>query len=205
TTAAAAAAAAAVAAGNTIAASRDDVAARFTPAPEPLRARLGSRIAAATTNVALDEQHPTTAAARLTRADTAIRAAIRGELPADDADIVDLAATFATLPFRDALLAVPDDAARLAAENLVLHLWRHSCVPLAGKLATVVAVHAYLRGDGTGARIALEHADPRQPLMRLLTHLLNLAVPPSEVHEVIHNGSADARRTLLSEPAIDQT
>jgi hypothetical protein len=65
-------------------------------------------------------------------------------------------------------------------------------------------VRAYLRGDGTGARIVLENADPELPLMTLLSHLLDLAVPPSKVRHVIQNASADARRTLLSEPAIDQ-
>ncbi|GLY43007.1 hypothetical protein Amsp01_090300 [Amycolatopsis sp. NBRC 101858] len=199
-----AAAAAAVAAGHTIAASRDDLAARFTPAPEQLRARLQPRITDAVERAVIDQHGHLAAHARLARADAAIRAATHGNLPADDAAIADLAATFATLPFRDALLAVPDHTARSAAGNLVLHLWRHSCDPIAGQLATVIAVHAYLRGDGTGARIALENADPEQPMTALLSTLLHHAVPPSKIHHVIHNASADARRTLLSEPAVDQ-
>ncbi|WP_103349736.1 DUF4192 domain-containing protein [Amycolatopsis sp. CA-128772] len=199
-----AAAAAAVAAGHTIAASRDDLAARFTPAPENLRARLQPHIADAVESAAIDERWHLAAYIRLARADAAIRAAARGELPADNAAIADLAATFATLSFRDALLAVPDDATRLAAENLVLHLWRHSCDPVAGQLATVIAVHAYLRGSGTGARIALENADPEHPMTALLSMVLDHAVPPSEVRHVIQNASADARRILLSERAIDQ-
>jgi hypothetical protein len=127
--AATAAAAAAVAAGHTIAASREDLAARFTPASENLRARLQPHIADAVTSAALDESWHLAAHVRLARADAAIGADARGELPTDDAVIADLAATFSTLSFRDALLAVPDDATRLAAENLVLHLWRHSCDP----------------------------------------------------------------------------
>jgi hypothetical protein len=196
--AATAAAAAAVAAGHTIAASREDLAARFTPAPECLRARLQPRIADAVESAAIDERWHLAAYVRLVRADA------HGELPDDDAAIADLAATFATLSFRDALLAVPDDATRLAAENLVLHLWRHSCDPVASQLATVIAVHAYLRGSGTGARIALENADPEHPMTALLSTLLDHAVAPSEIRHVIHNASTDARRTLLSEPAIDQ-
>ncbi|WP_410626223.1 DUF4192 domain-containing protein [Amycolatopsis sp. cmx-8-4] len=199
-----AAAAAAVADGHTIAASQDDLAARFTPAPGHLRERLQPRIADAVEAAVIDQHWHLAAHVRLDRADAAIRAAAHGELPADDAAIADLAATFATLPFRDALLAVPDDTARLAAENLVLHLWRHSCDPIAGQLATVIAVHAYLRGDGTGARIALENADPEHLMMRLLSNMLGHAVPPSKVHHVFQNASADARRTLLTEPAVDQ-
>ncbi|SEF38153.1 protein of unknown function [Amycolatopsis pretoriensis] len=202
--AATAAAAAAVAAGHTIAASRDDLAARFTPAPENLRARLQPHITDAVASAAIDESWHLTAHLRLARADAAISAATHGELPTDDSDVADLAATFATLSFRDALLAVPDDATRLAAENLVLHLWRHSCDPVAGQLAIVIAVHAYLRGSGTVARIALENADPQQPMTLLLSTVLDHAVAPSEARHVIENASADARRTLLSEPAIDQ-
>ncbi|MGW5748549.1 DUF4192 domain-containing protein [Amycolatopsis sp. NPDC003861] len=199
-----AAAAAAVAAGHTIAASRDDLAARFTPAPENLRARLQPHIADAVTSAAIDESWHLAAHLRLARADAAIRAVAHGELPTDDATIADLAATFSTLSFRDALLAVPDDATRLATENLVLHLWRHSCDPVAGQLSIVIAVHAYLRGSGTVARIALENADPQQPMTLLLSTVLDHAIAPSEIRHVIENASADARRTLLSEPAIDQ-
>jgi hypothetical protein len=179
--AATAAAAAAVAAGHTIAASRDDLAAAV-----------------------IDEYWHLAAHVRLDRADAAIRAARDGELPTDEADIIDLAATFAVPAFRDALLALPDNTTRLAAENLLLHLWRHSCDPIADQLATVIGIHAYLRGDGTGARIALEHADPEQPLAGLLSTMLRHAIAPSKIHEVIHNASADARHTLLSEPAAEE-
>ncbi|MFJ7212686.1 DUF4192 domain-containing protein [Amycolatopsis sp. NPDC098790] len=202
--AATAAAAAAVAAGHTIAASREDLAARFTPAPENLRARLQPHITDAVTSAAIDETWHLAAHLRLARADAAISAAAHGELPTDDAAIADLAATFSTLSFRDALLAVPDDATRLAAENLVLHLWRHSCDPVASQLAIAIAVHAYLRGSGTGARIALENADPEHPMTLLLSTVLDHAVAPSEIRHVIENASAEARRTLLSEPAVDQ-
>ncbi|MFJ9782527.1 DUF4192 domain-containing protein [Amycolatopsis sp. NPDC101161] len=202
--AATAAAAAAVAAGYTIAARRDDLAARFTPLREPVRARLQPLIDHAVESAAIDESWHLAAHVRLDRADAAIRAAGHGELPTDEADVIDLAATFAVSAFRDALLALPDNTARLAAENLVLHLWRHSCDPIAGPLATVIAVYAYLRGDGTVARIALEHADPEQPLAGLLSTMLTHAVPPSKIHSVIQNASADARRTLLSEPPTDQ-
>ncbi|WIV52864.1 DUF4192 domain-containing protein [Amycolatopsis nalaikhensis] len=202
--AATAAAVAAVAAGHTIAARREDLAARFTPAPGPLCARLQPRIADAVESAVIDKHWHLAARVRLDRADAAIRAAGEGQLPTDDTAIVDLAATFAVPAFRDALLAVPDDTARLAAENLVLHLWRHSCDPIASQLATVIAVHAYLRGDGTLARIALEHADPEEPLAVVLSTMLGHAVAPSKIHELIQNASAAARRTLLREPALGQ-
>ncbi|WP_410573350.1 DUF4192 domain-containing protein [Amycolatopsis sp. cmx-4-61] len=199
------AAAAAVAAGHTIATSREDLAARFTPAPKALRTRLHPHIAHAAESAAIDESWHLAAHVRLNRADAAIRAAAHGKLPTDEADIIDLVATFAVPAFRDALLALPSHTARLAAENLVLHLWRHSCDPIAGQLATVIAMYAYLRGDGTVARIALEHADPEQPLAGLLSTVLAHAIAPSKVQHVFQKASADARRTLLSEPATDQS
>lgn len=69
------AAAAAVVAGHAIAARREDLVARFTPAPEHLRERLQGRIAAAVAELGIDEQRPAAAAARITRAEAAIRAA----------------------------------------------------------------------------------------------------------------------------------
>ncbi len=198
-----AAAVAAAVAGRAVAARREDLAARFTPASEHVRERLQSRIADAVVDLDTDEQRPAAAAARLTRADTAIRAAGLGVLPVDSDAIVALAATFAVSPFRDALLNV-EDALRPAAENLLLHLWRHSCDPVASRLATTVAVHAYLRGDGVGARIALENADREQPLTRLLTSVLGHALPPSTVRDLVQKASAEARRALLGEPEVDQ-
>ncbi len=191
--------------GCRVAGSRDEIAARFTPQPEPVRERLQQLIAHAVELIVIDQHWHLAAHVRLGRADAAIRAASDGDLPTDDAAIVDLVATFATLPFRDALLAVPDDAQRLGAESLLLHLWRHSCDPVASQLATVIAMHAYLRGDGTSARIALDNADPEQPLTRLLTSMLDHAVPPSKVRGLIQRASAEAHCTLLSEPAIDQS
>ncbi|MET8848611.1 DUF4192 domain-containing protein [Amycolatopsis sp. NPDC004625] len=194
----------AVAEGRVIADDRRDLQARFNPAPEHMRERLREPISTALAAATTDQHHPAAAAARLDRADTALHAANEGTLPTDDADIIDLAATFAGTAFRDALLALPDNTAHHAAENLILHLWRHSSDPIAGQLATVIGIHAYLRGDGAGAQIALEHADPRQPLAVLLSTMLRHAIAPSRIHGVIQNASADARRTLLSEPAAEQ-
>ncbi|WP_103355930.1 DUF4192 domain-containing protein [Amycolatopsis sp. CA-128772] len=197
-------AAAAVAEGRIIAADRRDLVARLSPAPEHVRERLREPISTTLADATTDQHRPAAAAARLDRADTAIRAASQGTLPTDDADIIDLAATFAMPAFRDALLALPDNTTRHAAENLILHLWRHSDDPIAGRLATVIGIHAYLRGDGVGAQIALEHADSGQPLAVLLTTMLRHAIAPSKIHGVILNASANARHTLLSEPAAEQ-
>jgi hypothetical protein len=195
---------AAAVSGQAVAARREDLAARFTPASEQVRERLQQRIADAVADLGIDAQRPAAAAARLQRADTAIRAAGLGTLPVHSANIVNLAATFATPPFMDALLAAEDRDQRRAAENLLLHLWRHSCDPVAGRLATAIAMHAYLRGSGAGAQIALANSNPEQPLARLLARLLDQAVPPSKVRDMIQEASADARRTLLGEPAVDQ-
>jgi hypothetical protein len=198
-------AAAAAVKGRTIAARRDDIAARYTPAPEHVRARLQPLIGAAVDGAGIDGHRPAAAQSRLDRADAAIRAASEGNLPTDEAVIVELAATFATSPFFDVLIAVEDRNLHLGAESLVLHLWRHACDPVASQLAAVIAMHAYQRGDGTSARIALETADPEQPLPRLLLTMLDHAVPPPDIQRAAQQISRDGRRTLTGEPAADQT
>jgi hypothetical protein len=195
---------AAAVAGRPVAARREDIAARYTPAAEHVRARLQPQIADAIAAAGIDEHQPAAARARLTRADAAIRAASEGTLRADDAVIADLSATFATPPFRDALLTADSAELRLGAENLALLLWRHSCEPVASQLAAFTAFHAYQLGDGVSARVALEAADPEQPLPRLLLTMLDHGVPPSEIRKLAQQISRECRHTLLGAPATDQ-
>ncbi|MEV6644319.1 DUF4192 family protein [Amycolatopsis sp. NPDC051371] len=125
-----------------------------------MRERLQHPINSALTDTGIDLNRPAVALARLDRADTAIRAASEGTLPTDEEAIADLVATFATTPFFDVLITVEDDRLHLGAEYLATHLWRHACDPIASRLATLIAIHAYQRGDGTTARIARNRRSP---------------------------------------------
>ncbi|MFB9686148.1 DUF4192 domain-containing protein [Amycolatopsis plumensis] len=197
-------AAAAAAEGRIVADRRQDLVARFSPAPAPLRERLHHPIAAAIVDAGLDADKPAAALARLARADAAIRAASEGTLPTDETAIVDLVATFVTIPFFDALIAV-DGGLHLGVENLVMHLWRHACDPGASRLATVIAMHAYQRGDGVTARIALETADLQQPLPRLLLEMLDRCVPPTQIRTLAQEMSRDTRDKLLGAQPTDKS
>jgi hypothetical protein len=197
-------AAAAAAEGRVIADHRHDLVARLSPGPEHIRQRLQHPINAALAAASADQHQPAAAAARLDRADAAIRAASKGTLPTDETAIVDLVATFATTPFFDVLITVEDDGLHLGAEYLATHLWRHACDPIASQLATVIALHAYQRGDGTTARIALETADRRHPLSRLLLQMLDCGVPPTSFRSLLQQTSRDARRALGGAQVTDR-
>ncbi len=90
-------------------------------------------------------------------------------------------------------LSLGDDAA--AAEVLWTECTRRAPVPLDGAPATLLAVSAWLRGDGATANVALDRAiaaDPGARLPRLLAEGLAACVPPTELRELI-------RGTLLTD------
>ncbi len=88
--------------------------------------------------------------------------------------------------------ALGEDAA--AAELLWTECTRRAPVPLDGPPATLLAVSAWLRGDGATANVALERAiaaDPGARLPRLLAEGLDACLPPAELRALI-------RGTLLT-------
>ncbi|MGY1781745.1 DUF4192 domain-containing protein [Geodermatophilus sp. SYSU D01036] len=83
-------------------------------------------------------------------------------------------------------LALGEDAA--AAEVLWTECTRRAPVPLDGPPATLLAVSAWLRGDGATANVALDRAlaaDPGARLPRLLADGLAQCLPPSELRVLI--------------------
>ncbi|MGY6658630.1 DUF4192 domain-containing protein [Amycolatopsis sp. TRM77291] len=82
--------------------SRDELAAVFTPAPPEDRARLEPQVQSAVAQARADRALPDAASDRLDRADSAITAAVNGDLPVQDREISDLIATFSVEPFRSA-------------------------------------------------------------------------------------------------------
>lgn len=124
-------------------------------------------------------------------------AAIHPALPTlTDDQIVDLALALshpgvrdrcltAFLPTRD---AGPEGDRADAAQRLWTVLTRAMPGPARAEPATLLAAHAYLRGDGVLARIALEIAQGANPA-HVLAHLLNLAIqkgiPPTQLRQLI--------------------
>ena len=83
-------------------------------------------------------------------------------------------------------LALGEDAA--AAEVLWTECTRRAPVPLDGAPATLLAVSAWLRGDGATANVALERAmaaDPDARLPRMLAEGLEACVPPADLRALI--------------------
>ncbi|SHG39678.1 DUF4192 domain-containing protein [Geodermatophilus nigrescens] len=83
-------------------------------------------------------------------------------------------------------LALGDDAA--AAEVLWTECTRRAPVPLDGAPATLLAVSAWLRGDGAMANVALERAisaDPDAHLPQLLAEGLDNCLPPADLRALI--------------------
>ncbi|MGY1792920.1 DUF4192 domain-containing protein [Geodermatophilus sp. SYSU D00525] len=90
-------------------------------------------------------------------------------------------------------LALGDDAA--AAEVLWTECTRRAPVPLDGPPATLLAVSAWLRGDGAMANVALDRAlaaDPDARLPRLLADGLARCLPPARLRELIGNTLEEA-------------
>ncbi|OLR95216.1 DUF4192 domain-containing protein [Actinokineospora bangkokensis] len=79
------------------------------------------------------------------------------------------------------------DGARVA-ERLWTRLTRALPAPHRAAPASFLAVHAYLRGDGALARMALDRAraaDPGQQLPEILLACLDRALPPDKLRELL--------------------
>jgi Domain of unknown function (DUF4192) len=112
--------------------------------------------------------------------------AVRQALP--DRDVARVVCGLRDRDVRDRALelALGPDAA--AAEILWTECTRRAPAPLDAAPATLLAVSAWLRGDGAMANVALTRAlavDPAYALARLLARALAGCVPPAELRAVI--------------------
>ncbi|MGY1662747.1 DUF4192 domain-containing protein [Geodermatophilus sp. SYSU D00705] len=113
-------------------------------------------------------------------------AAGSGRLP--DSDVAHVLWALADIRVRDRALtlALGDDAA--AAEALWTECTRRAPVPLDAAPATLLAVSAWLRGDGAMANVALERALASRPtytFAQLLAQGLTACLPPGELRAMI--------------------
>jgi hypothetical protein len=100
---------------------------------------------------------------------------------------------------RDRALELAMGADASAAEVLWTDCTRRAPAPLDAAPATLLAVSAWLRGDGAMANVALERAlagEPGYALARLLAQALAQCVSPSELRALIEAAQIrpDARR-----------
>jgi hypothetical protein len=189
-------AAAAVAGGAVLLAGREALVARITPSDDdPGAAAMAAACLSAGREHAARLRGPGRAAVAA-EAGAAITAAVADCRPGPDTAATRLAdARLArvlwglTLPeVRDRALglALGEDAA--AAEVLWTECTRRAPVPLDGPPATLLAVSAWLRGDGALANVALDRAlaaDPGAALPQLLSDGLAACLPPSALRTLI--------------------
>ncbi|SFP51575.1 protein of unknown function [Geodermatophilus dictyosporus] len=197
-------AAAAVAGGAVLAADRDALAARIAPPA-------GGAGAAAMADVCLwaGREH----AARLRTAgrsvlagecDAAVAGAVAACRPGPDTAGTRLpdtqvarvlwALTLTEVRDRALATALGEDAA--AAEVLWTECTRRAPVPLDGVPATLLAISAWLRGDGATANVALDRAlaaDPGAVLPRLLADGLAACLPPAQLRALISDSLGSTR------------
>ena len=186
---------ASVGAGQVVECDRSALEARIAPLDGPARAameetvwRLVDRRAAA----ALDDPD-----AEARRSWEAVMRAVRrcgpGGSRLPDREVAAVLWALADVRVRDRALtlAVGDDAA--AAEVLWTECTRRAPAPLDAAPATLLAVSAWLRGDGAMANVALDRALDSRPtyrLARLLTQGLAACLPPTELRGVLTSMSA---------------
>jgi hypothetical protein len=184
--------AAAVAAGTVVEDDRDALAARIAaPGWAQRRAMVDecARVAEECTEDLLDLGRERVAA----RSWTAVTAALDHCRPGatgglSDADVARIAWGLRDADVRDRCLQFPLGAEAAAAEQLWTECTRRAPAPLDAAPATLLAVSAWLRGDGAMANVALERAltsEPGYSLARLLGDALSACVTPSELRALL--------------------
>lgn len=120
--------------------------------------------------------------------DAAVRARAETTVELSAADVARLALGLADVLVRDSALGWAGTDLEHAAEALWVELVRKAPPPYAAAPATMLAVHAYLRGNGAYARIALDRAlasDPGYSFALLLSEGLDRGVPPKTLRAAL--------------------
>lgn len=155
---------------------------------------------------AADAEHPMSArlvAQRLVRLKKLHRAAATGNLTLSDGIIAEVASALCDHRVRDACLPWCTGAGAAAAERLWLALVRATPAPERAEPAALLALTAYLRGDGALAGVALDvalDACPHHSLSGLLRAALDGGLPPELLRGVAED-AADALRRPARHPA----
>ncbi|SNS82071.1 protein of unknown function [Geodermatophilus pulveris] len=188
-------AAASVAAGQVVAGHRGELETRIAPVGGPARAAMEAvtwRLVDRRVRAARDDPD-----GEARRSWDAVLAALRrcgpGGRPLPDRQVAGVLWALADVRVRDRALglALGEDAP--AAELLWTECTRRAPAPLDAAPATLLAVSAWLRGDGAMAGIALQRALDSRPayrLARLLVQGLDACLPPRELRDLVAAAAA---------------
>ena len=143
-----------------------------------------------------DAEHPLSpqlVGQRLARLTELYRAAAAGNLELSDSTVADVASALCDHRVRDACLPWCTGPGAAAAESLWLALVRATPVPERAEPAALLALSAYLRGDGALAGVALDaalQACPQHSLSGLLRAALDGGISPALVRRAAEDAAA---------------
>jgi hypothetical protein len=148
---------------------------------------------------AADAEHPMSARLvkrRIAQLRQLHRAAAAGDVILTDRVLAEVASALCDHRVRDACLPWCLGSGAVAAERLWLSLIRATPAPERAEPAALLALTAYLRGDGAMAGVALDaaqHACPHHSLSGLLRAALDGGLPPELVRGVARDAAAALR------------
>lgn len=149
-----------------------------------------------------DADHPLSAkliAQRLGLLEELHRAAATGHVELSDSTVAEVASALCDHRVRDACLPWCIGPGAVAAERLWMALVRATPAPERAEPAALLALAAYLRGDGALAGLALDaavQACPHHSLSRLLLAALEGGLPPEVLRTVAVDAAEDTAVTL---------
>jgi hypothetical protein len=176
---------AAVISGRVTYPSRAALAQTLRPDPDPV---LDRRAALITTLTGRTMDRHSDRAAGLRLVDAAVARAQAGHLPATDTEIAELAAALTNPLVRDASLRHGVGATSRAAQRLWITLVRATQAPYRAEPAVLLAVTAYLDGDGPLASIAAQlalDARPGHSLAEVILVAVRAGLPPEQLRTTI--------------------
>lgn len=150
---------------------------------------------------AADAEHPMSARhvdQRVEQLRRLHRAAAAGDLMLSDSAVAEVASALCDHRVRDSCLPWCTGTGAAAAERLWLALVRVTPAPERAEPAALLALTAYLRGDGALASVALDaalHACPQHSLSGLLRAALDGGLPPELLRAVARDAASALHRS----------
>jgi hypothetical protein len=167
--------------------SREEMRATLEPADKTPLASRGERIA-----MALDQRPDESRAMKLVA--DAIADLREGTFVLDEDRVVDLAVALSHVRARDSCLRPTVTQLGLTVERMWIDLTRAMPPPYRAEPAALLAVTAFLRGDGALAGVALEaalQANPSHEVSTMLRRAMDVGYPPADVAAAVAKGVPD--------------
>lgn len=179
---------------------REDIADTLAPEDDEILVRRAELLQRASEDTEPSDEDLARSARLFAAVREAVQRAGEGELALTDHDVVTMVEALADNRVRDACLRFRNPERDDAAQRLWTALVRATPAPERAEPACLLALGAYLRGDGVLAGIALERAEAAHPghvLAALLRSALLTGMPPEQLEELVTKASNGARTLLM--------